>query len=70
MKSPGAAQNFLLAVDDLEAARNDLVARGVDVSEIFHYAAGPFNNTVENPRVTGPDPEGRSYFSFAEFKDP
>jgi catechol 2,3-dioxygenase-like lactoylglutathione lyase family enzyme len=66
----GATQNFVLAVDDLEAARNDLVARGVDVSEIFHFAAGPFNNTVENPRVSGPDPEGRSYFSFAEFKDP
>lgn len=67
---PGATQNLLLAVDDLEAARNDLVARGVNVSEIFHFAAGPFNNTVPNPRVSGPDPQGRSYFSFAEFKDP
>jgi hypothetical protein len=34
------------------------------VSEIFHYAGGPFNNAVENPRVAGRDPEGRSYFSF------
>ena len=67
---PGSAHNFVLAVDDLDAARNDLVARGVAVSEIFHYAAGPFNDTVENSRVSGPDPEGRSYFSFAEFKDP
>jgi hypothetical protein len=48
----------------------DLVARGVDVSEVFHYAADPFNTTVENPRVGGRDPEGRSYFSFASFEDP
>jgi hypothetical protein len=47
-----------------------LIARGVDVSEVFHYAAGPFNNTVENPRVVGRDPEGRSYFTFASFEDP
>ena len=66
----GSAHNFVLAVEDLEAARNDLVARGVEVSEIFHFAAGPFNGTVANPRVSGPDPEGRSYFSFAEFQDP
>jgi catechol 2,3-dioxygenase-like lactoylglutathione lyase family enzyme len=66
----GTSPSFVLAVDDLAAARSDLVARGVDVSEIFHYAAGPFNDTVEKPRVSGPDPEGRSYFSFAEFKDP
>ena len=67
---PGAAPSFVLAVDDLAAAREHLVSRGVNVSEIFHYAAGPFNTTVENPRVSGPDPEGRSYFSFAEFADP
>ena len=64
-----ATNNLILAVNDLDAARDDLIARGVDVSEIFHFAAGPFNNTVENPRVPGRDPEGRSYFSFAEFKD-
>jgi hypothetical protein len=57
-------------VDDIDAARAYLVARGVYVSEIFHYAAGPFNDTVENPRVGGRDPEGRSYFSFASFADP
>jgi hypothetical protein len=62
--------SLVLAVDDVEAARADLAARGVDVSEVFHYAAGPFNNTVENPRVEGRDPEGRSYFSFASFEDP
>jgi catechol 2,3-dioxygenase-like lactoylglutathione lyase family enzyme len=67
---PGSAHCLVLAVDDIDAARNDLIARGVDVSEVFHYAAGPFNDTVENPRVGGPDPEGRSYFSFASFEDP
>jgi catechol 2,3-dioxygenase-like lactoylglutathione lyase family enzyme len=67
---PGSADSLVLAVDDVDAAREDLVARGVAVSEVFHYAAGPFNITVENPRVTGRDPEGRSYFSFASFEDP
>lgn len=67
---PGAGQTLLLAVDDIDAARTDLIARGVDVSEVFHFAAGPFNDTVENPRVGGRDPEGRSYFSFASFADP
>jgi catechol 2,3-dioxygenase-like lactoylglutathione lyase family enzyme len=67
---PGSAPTLVLAVDDIDAARDDLIARGVDVSEVFHYAAGPFNDTVEKPRVPGRDPEGRSYFSFASFEDP
>jgi hypothetical protein len=57
-------------VDNVDAARQDLIARGVNISEVFHYAGGPFNNTIENPRVAGRDPEGRSYFSFASFEDP
>lgn len=68
--NPGSVHNLVLAVDDLDAAHEDLVARGVNVSEIFHYAGGPFNNAVENPRISGRDPEGRSYFSFASFEDP
>ena len=68
---PGSARGLVLAVDDVGAARDELVARGVDVSEVFHYAGGPFNLTVgENPRVSGRDPEGRSYYSFASFEDP
>jgi catechol 2,3-dioxygenase-like lactoylglutathione lyase family enzyme len=67
---PGTANNLVLAVDDVDAARNNLIARGVDVSEVFHFARGPFNITGENPRVGGRDPEGRSYFSFASFADP
>ena len=62
--------DLVLAVDNVDAAREDLIARGVNVSEIFHYAGGPFNNTIENPRLSGRDPQGRSYFSFASFEDP
>ncbi|MEN3326407.1 MAG: hypothetical protein V7638_1214 [Acidobacteriota bacterium] len=65
-----SGKNMVLAVDNIDAARAELVARGIDVSEVFHYAGGPFNNTVEPTRVTGRDPEGRSYFSFVSFEDP
>jgi catechol 2,3-dioxygenase-like lactoylglutathione lyase family enzyme len=67
---PGPAASLVLAVDDISAAREDLLNRGVDVSEVFHFAGGPFNNTGENPRVDGRDEEGRSYFSFVSFDDP
>jgi catechol 2,3-dioxygenase-like lactoylglutathione lyase family enzyme len=67
---PGSTHSLVLAVDDIDATRDDLIARGVDVSEVFHYAGGPFNNAVENPRLGGRDPQGRSYFSFASFEDP
>jgi hypothetical protein len=69
LAKPGSA-DLVLAVDNVDVAREDLIARGVNVSEVFHFARGPFNNTVENPRVAGRDPEGRSYFSFASFEDP
>ena len=67
---PGAAAGLVLAVDDIDAAHDELVARGVAVSEVFHYAGGPFNNSVEAPRVSGPDPQGRPYHSFVSFEDP
>lgn len=67
---PGAADGLVLAVEDVDAARADLAARGVGVSEVFHFAAGPFNRSASNPRRGGRDPEGRSYFSFASFEDP
>jgi catechol 2,3-dioxygenase-like lactoylglutathione lyase family enzyme len=62
--------DLVLAVENVDTARQDLIARGIKVSEVFHYAGGPFNNTIENPRVAGRDPESRSYFSFASFEDP
>jgi catechol 2,3-dioxygenase-like lactoylglutathione lyase family enzyme len=55
-------QRVYLVVDDIVAARNDLVSRGVDVTEIFHR--------TEAGVESGPDPEGRSYNSFATFADP
>ncbi len=60
--APGALQNLYLVVSDLEAARAELAGRGVAVSETFHRAAGQ--------RAPGPDPEGKSYSSFATFSDP
>lgn len=67
---PGSIDQLVVAVDDIDAARNDLITRGVNVSEVFHYAGGPFNNAVKNSRVGGRDPEGRSHYSFASFPDP
>ena len=67
---PGAVKSLTLAVDDIEAARNDLIGRGIKVSEIFHFADGPFNDATKNARLSGRDSEGRSYFSFASFEDP
>jgi catechol 2,3-dioxygenase-like lactoylglutathione lyase family enzyme len=58
---PGSAQRLLLIVSDIDAARDDLVRRGVEVSDLFHLAGG---------RVPGPDPEGRSYQTYAAFSDP
>jgi catechol 2,3-dioxygenase-like lactoylglutathione lyase family enzyme len=66
----GVPDSLVLVVDDIAAARDDLIARRVNVSEVFHYAGGPFNNSVESPRVDGRDPQGRSYYSFASFEDP
>jgi catechol 2,3-dioxygenase-like lactoylglutathione lyase family enzyme len=62
--APGSASGLYLVVSDIEAARALLVGRGVDVSEIFHVA-GP-----GHPPIPGLDPERRSYFSYATFKDP
>ena len=67
---PGSVQSLTLAVNDIEAARNDLIGRGAKVSDVFQYAGGPFNNTGKDPRVSGHDPQDRSYFSFASFEDP
>jgi catechol 2,3-dioxygenase-like lactoylglutathione lyase family enzyme len=64
---PGSAEKLVLVVQDIEAARADLIARGVDVSEVFH-GQGFRRGTVG--RLPGPDPERRSYASFAAFADP
>ena len=70
LAKPGSTKNLVLAVDDVDAARAELMARGAEVSEMFHYASFPFNNSVDNARISGRDPEARTYFTFASFEDP
>lgn len=67
---PGSVAGLTLVVDDIHAARKELVDHGVKVSEVFHFAGGPFNDAVKDSRVAGPDPERRSYYSFVSFEDP
>ena len=60
--APGTVQGLHLIVSDIDAARTELVGRGVDVGEIFHFESGQ--------RAPGPDPERSMYNSFADFRDP
>jgi catechol 2,3-dioxygenase-like lactoylglutathione lyase family enzyme len=66
---PGSVQGTFLVVDDIEAARAELIEHGVDVSEVFHFEDGLHVDGTKG-RVPGPDPEGRSYRSWASFSDP
>jgi catechol 2,3-dioxygenase-like lactoylglutathione lyase family enzyme len=68
--APGSADALMLVVTDIEAARAGMLARGADVSEIFHDAGGVFHHAGTDARVPGRDPQLRSYNSFASFKDP
>jgi len=72
--APGSAQGLYLIVSDIEAARKELIGRGVEVSETFHNAgvyAGPDEPYLfGRVRVSGPDPKHGSYRSFASFRDP
>jgi catechol 2,3-dioxygenase-like lactoylglutathione lyase family enzyme len=70
---PGSLDRIVLAVDDIDAARDELLSRGVDVSELFHDAGGgPAGGFIAGTeaRASGPDPERRSYASYASFSDP
>jgi catechol 2,3-dioxygenase-like lactoylglutathione lyase family enzyme len=73
--APGSAQGLYLIVSDIEAARDELLRRGVEISKVFHEAGGVYAGTDEpylfgRHRVSGPDPEHSSYRSFASFSDP
>ena len=73
--APGSAQGLYLIVSDIEAARDELLRRGVEVSEVFHDATGVYDGPDEpylfgRRRVSGADPEHRSYRSYASFRDP
>ena len=65
--APGSAQ-MLLIVSDVQAARDELVGRGVEASEVFHYTG--FNRVDPDARLSGPSPDRPSYGSFASFSDP
>jgi catechol 2,3-dioxygenase-like lactoylglutathione lyase family enzyme len=73
--APGSAQGLYLIVSDIEAARHELLSRGLEISEVFHDA-GSVHSGKDEPylfgraRVSNPDPDHRSYRSFASFKDP
>ena len=67
--APGSVQGTFLVVDDLDAARARLIARGADVSDVFHFENNLLNLRAKN-RAPGPDPKRGSYFSFASFSDP
>jgi catechol 2,3-dioxygenase-like lactoylglutathione lyase family enzyme len=70
--SPGSAHGLYLIVSDIEAGRKDLVNLGAKVSEVFHAGApgAQLNPEGTNDRVGGPDPDHKSYSSFATFEDP
>jgi predicted dinucleotide-binding enzyme/catechol 2,3-dioxygenase-like lactoylglutathione lyase family enzyme len=70
---PGSLDSLVLAVDDIAAARDELLAHGVDVSELFHDAGGgPAGGFIADTeaRAAGPDPQARSYATYATFSDP
>jgi catechol 2,3-dioxygenase-like lactoylglutathione lyase family enzyme len=70
---PGSGGALLLAVDDIDVARKELESHGVEVSEIFHDAGGGLGGAFRagtEGRAPGPDPQRRSYASYASFEDP
>jgi catechol 2,3-dioxygenase-like lactoylglutathione lyase family enzyme len=70
--APGSAHGLYLVVSDIEAARDQLVACGVEVSEVFHAGTpgAQFQPDGTSGRVGGPAPDHGSYRSFATFSDP
>lgn len=70
VEKPGSVQGLHLTVSDVVAARAALVERGIEVSEVFHDEGGVFHHAGTQGRVSGPQPERRTYSSFASFSDP
>jgi catechol 2,3-dioxygenase-like lactoylglutathione lyase family enzyme len=68
--TPGSIEGLQLTVFDIDAARADLVDRGVDVSDVFHDAGGIFHHAGTEGRASGPAPDHADYGSFASFSDP
>jgi catechol 2,3-dioxygenase-like lactoylglutathione lyase family enzyme len=69
---PGSAHGLYLIVSDIEAGRDELVSRGATVSGVFHSGApgAQFDPQESGDRLNGPDPDQKSYNSFATFEDP
>jgi catechol 2,3-dioxygenase-like lactoylglutathione lyase family enzyme len=69
--APGSAQGLYLIVSDVEAARKDLVERGIEVSEVFHSGTPGAQFQIDGSgRISGPAPGHATYSSFATFRDP
>ena len=68
--APGSAQGLHLIVSDIAAARDDLIRRGIKISELFHDAGGVFHHAGTEGLVSGPNPQRKSYASYASFSDP
>jgi catechol 2,3-dioxygenase-like lactoylglutathione lyase family enzyme len=70
LAQPGSVQGLHLIVEDIEAARADLIARDIAVGEIFHDKGGVFHRTSKETQLPGPDPAHKNKASFASFSDP
>jgi catechol 2,3-dioxygenase-like lactoylglutathione lyase family enzyme len=68
--APGSAQGLHLIVSDIAAARDELIRRGIEISELFHDAGGVFHHAGTEGLVSGPNPQRKSYASYASFSDP
>ena len=68
--APGSAQGLHLIVSDIEAARRALISRGIEISEPFHDAGGVFHHAGPKGLLGGPNPQRKSYASYASFRDP
>ena len=68
--APGSVQGIILVVRDIEAASAELSQRGIEVGDVFHDIGGVFYHESPFYEIPGPDPDRRSYGSFARFEDP
>jgi catechol 2,3-dioxygenase-like lactoylglutathione lyase family enzyme len=68
--APGSMKGLHLIVSDIHAVRDELLRRGVKISELFHDAGGVFHHAGAKDRLSGPNPQRKSYASYASFSDP
>ena len=68
--APGSVKGLHLIVSDIQAARDELLRRGVGISELFHDAGGIFHYAGAKGLISGPNPQRKSYASYASFSDP